>query len=263
MYPLSFQEIQELSQNYNPLINERALLDLLFRINSEAYSELNQKTAREYITSLLYSVYPNEATIKSAFINSILSKDKTSVSTFEFPVGNCRADLCKINNNSYAYEIKTDFDNLKRIEKQISNYRKVFEYTYVICSPRKVSDVEKTIDSDVGVIVYKMGSKKNYTFRIHRKSLKSDFIDPVEQLKALSTTELDTLSSAYGLKVNAPLVMLINHLGKECINKEFKKAIQHRYHDQWSFLIAHMHEICNIDYQYFYRTGVDPCCVYK
>ena len=54
---------------------------------------------------IILNYYPNEICIKSSFIKQILMNGKKHVTIFELPVGSSRADLCKINGESIAYEI--------------------------------------------------------------------------------------------------------------------------------------------------------------
>ena len=58
-------------------------------------------------------------------------KGKSHVTIFELPVGSSRADLCKINGTSVAYEIKTDLDNFNRLEKQIEDLEDDISYFVV------------------------------------------------------------------------------------------------------------------------------------
>ena len=104
---------------YSPLITDREIYDYL---NYIVPSQNIGDNPRKFINELLVHNYPNEIVIKSSFIKRYISDiKKKQVVFFEMPVNNSRVDLCRVNGKSIAYEIKTDFDSLTRIEKQISD----------------------------------------------------------------------------------------------------------------------------------------------
>ncbi len=262
MSSLTITEIQQLSKEYSPLKSERSLLDILYNINSAAYYTLNKTSVRDFITTTLYRNYPNEASLKSAFIDKKLARLGTSISIFEFPIGNSRVDLCSINGSSHAYEIKTDLDNFKRLDKQLSDYMRVFEYTYVICSNNKLHETTQTISPDVGIIYY-YHKNCNYFFHTYRKPQKSSSISPYVQLNALSTRELRNIKNNHHFDETADFEILVDRLGAQQINKEFKNAIKNRYQYQWFFLKKYKDEISNIDYQFFFKNCIEPSNVYQ
>ncbi|MBE5839682.1 MAG: sce7726 family protein [Butyrivibrio sp.] len=261
MNSLSFSEIQQLSKSYSPLKSESDLLDLLYSINSNAYYDLNKSSARTFITSILFKYYPNEASVKSAFINKRLVKS-SAISLFEFPVGNSRIDLCKINGTSHAYEIKTDLDNLNRLDKQLNDYKKVFEYIHIICSEKKLSEIIEKTDSTIGITYY---SHKNgdYHFYNYRNPQKSVALSSKIQLQALSSAEMSQIKLDNNLSKDSSIDDVIEALSNSQINKEFKKALKTRYQDQWFFLNKYMNDIPNIDYQFFFKNCIAPCKVYQ
>lgn len=259
---LSYSDIQQLYKEYSPLKSECSLLDILYKINKNAYYNLNNRSVRDFITSTLYSDYPNEASLKSAFINKKLARSSSSISIFEFPLGNSRVDLCKINRSSYAYEIKTDLDNFRRLDKQLYDYMQVFEYTSVICSNNKLQDTITAVPNGIGIIFYYHKSH-NYCFHTYREPKISPIISPHAQLKTLSVYELRKIKQKYCLEEGADNEALASKLSSHQINMEFKKAIQKRYQRQWFFLKRFKNEISNIDYQFFFKTCMKPSDVYQ
>lgn len=57
------------------------------------------------------------------------------------PVDSRRVDLVRVSDRSYAYEVKTEFDNLDKMAKQVGDYAKVFEYLTVVLHPRHLDGV--------------------------------------------------------------------------------------------------------------------------
>ena len=58
-----------------------------------------------------------------------------------------------INGTSHAYEIKTAFDSLDRLEGQLSDYRRCFDNVSVVSSNRHISKLLKELDDIVGLHV--------------------------------------------------------------------------------------------------------------
>ena len=60
------------------------------------------------------------------------------------PSGKARADLVAINGHVTAYEIKSDFDSLKRLSSQITEYDLNFERNYVVVGEKYVESIFST-----------------------------------------------------------------------------------------------------------------------
>ena len=120
------------------------------------------------IYDLLEEYYPNEFYIKKAFSMKYL---KNSNQIFEYPVGDCRADIINVGKDISCYEIKTKYDNLKRLKKQIYEYSQLFEYVYVVCSEDKYNKVKSIVPKHCGIIVFK--NRKNCAYNEMKKATKS------------------------------------------------------------------------------------------
>jgi len=68
---------------------------------------------------------------------------------------NRRADFIYADNHSHAYEIKSDFDTTLRLQAQISEYTKTFDYVSVLTTPRLLGDVRNEIPRRVGLLVFR------------------------------------------------------------------------------------------------------------
>lgn len=70
----------------------------------------------------------------------------------ELPIGNSKADFIMINGRGVVYEIKTDLDNLIRLEDQLKDYYKVFSYIYVVVGNKQLPHVKEFLkDQKVGI----------------------------------------------------------------------------------------------------------------
>ncbi|PTB33065.1 sce7726 family protein [Photobacterium phosphoreum] len=84
---------------------------------------------------LLCKHYPNEYVIKNTIANKILlgtHSMNTASMLSELRIGDNKADCVIINGISTCYEIKTQYDSLKRLPEQLATYTKSFDKTYVV-----------------------------------------------------------------------------------------------------------------------------------
>ena len=99
--------------------------------------------------------YRNEYYYKNTILNQLLIKKHDLYSTAaltELPVGDSKADFIMINGRGVVYEIKTDLDNLLRLENQIRDYYKVFSYVYVVVGNKQLPHVREFLrDKKVGI----------------------------------------------------------------------------------------------------------------
>lgn len=71
----------------------------------------------------------------------------------EFRALKSKADVVIVNGTSAAYEIKSERDNLDRLQAQVSDYRQVFGKVNVITGENHIDDVKNMIPSDVGIMM--------------------------------------------------------------------------------------------------------------
>ncbi len=99
--------------------------------------------------------YRNEYFFKNTILNQLLIKKHDIYNTAaltELPVGESKADFIMINGRGIVYEIKTDLDNLIRLENQIKDYYKVFSYVYVVVGKKQVKKVRELLQNQkVGI----------------------------------------------------------------------------------------------------------------
>jgi hypothetical protein len=109
----------------------------------------------KYIYNELSKQYRSEYVYKNTFINELLIKSygvKDTVAINEFRVGNSIADIVLFNGTSKAFEIKTELDSNKRLNGQLTDYRKIFKESYIVTHESLIDKYLKEDDS-VGLIV--------------------------------------------------------------------------------------------------------------
>lgn len=260
----TFKIAQTLFSSYSTLklnnILENNLADTLDATILNTYQNQN---AREIYNEIILKYYPNELSVKANFINQILFKSNNHVTIFELPIGGSRIDLCKLNGSSIAYEIKTDLDNLSRLNKQLNDYLEIFEKVFVICSSNKLTEIEKQIIPTCGIYTYTISKNGNYKFELYKHANFSKNLNSKKQLDILRKQELikNFTTNSLTLREDISLLILKEYSQKQ-INEIFKKVIKTRYKNQWDFLKNNRSLIYEIDYQWFFKNNINPSIIY-
>jgi len=262
----SFKDAQKLYAQYSTIENISVLHSKLKEtVDSSFLSTMSDKNIHEIYNRIIFNYYPNEICIKSSFIKQKLMKGKKHVTIFELPVGSSRADLCKINGTSVAYEIKTDLDNYSRLTKQITDYYQIFEEVYIICSERKVLNIVEIVPRKCGIYSYSKNNRGNYKFQLVRYALESNEISSIKQLNLVRKDEFKIyFNVASSLKERSEIIDYISlKYSSDSINQMFKIILKNRFQKQWDFLKQNHKNIYEIDYQWFYKNQIMPHRIYK
>lgn len=103
----------------------------------------------------LFKNYRSEYIYKNAIANKILLGKHSLNTAFmltEFRVADCKADIVVLNGTSNVYEIKSEFDSMDRLKRQIYAYSQVFDFIHVITSPSQITKVEACVPKSVGIM---------------------------------------------------------------------------------------------------------------
>lgn len=161
---LTKNQLSTLSQVFSPVIIRELLKfgysEKLFRIlrdcNLEEYTKnFNLTSLFEFSHEIMSKKYPNEYIYKNAIANKILLGKhnlNTSFMLTEFRANSSKVDCVVINGTLTVYEIKTELDNFNRLEKQIEDYKKVFEKIYVITAEKHLDKVDFLTKQGIGIM---------------------------------------------------------------------------------------------------------------
>lgn len=101
--------------------------------------------------------YRNEYYYKNTLLNKLLlgiHSPTTTTALTEVPVNKSKADFILINGKAVVYEIKTELDNLERLENQLQDYYKAFINVCVVTSESSYESVrKKLLGTNVGIYV--------------------------------------------------------------------------------------------------------------
>ena len=125
---------------------------------SSKYSNLKCTTYLELLKksySLISKYYRCEYVYKNELIKLLLKKYGTRNSVYfnEFKVGNSIADMVMFNGESKAFEIKTEYDTPRRLDKQMEDYKRFFDKCYLVVPESKLDGYAAAIESGTGIIV--------------------------------------------------------------------------------------------------------------
>lgn len=99
--------------------------------------------------------YRNEYFYKNTIFNQLLIERHNIYNTAalsELPIAESKADFVMINGRGVVYEIKTDLDNLSRLENQIKDYYQVFSYVYIVASNKHLGKIKEMFqNTKVGI----------------------------------------------------------------------------------------------------------------
>ena len=154
----------------------------------------SQKNNQELISEIyceLKNNYRNEYFYKNTLLNKLLlgvHSVNTSTALTEVAIARSKADFVLINGKAVVYEIKTELDNLERLNSQIEDYYKAFDHVAVVTYEKNVQQLQKmldNIDKPIGIYVlrkngnlgtvrkpqkYIMDLDKEIIFKILRKN---------------------------------------------------------------------------------------------
>lgn len=158
----------------------------------------NQRQIINEIYEVLNNEYRNEYYYKNTLLNKLLlgiHSPATTIALSEVPVGKSKADFILINGKAVVYEIKTELDNLDRLESQLVDYSKAFSNVCVVTSESSYKTVKKKLyGSNVGIYVL---TKRN-TISLRKESIE-DFsnINLNTIFKILRKNEYENIIKTY------------------------------------------------------------------
>jgi hypothetical protein len=138
----------------------------------------------------------NEREIKSSlnqFLNGTFSHEVESTIFDELRVagGGAIADMARVSDTLECFEIKSEFDSLKRLVQQGWYYGRVFDHIYLVCAPKHTGPATQLIPDWWGILeVTSPGEFKNI-----RHAKQNPDQDREALLELLSQQEAESLLS--------------------------------------------------------------------
>lgn len=191
-----------------------------------------------------------EQDIKIALIDWLYKKGMLSDATIinEMVVANWsrRADLAIANGHLQAFEIKSDFDSLKRLDGQLKIFNSRFEKVTIVCAPKFTCEVSKRVSSDVGVVEYQ-SNNRGVRFKIIQKGRVCSRLNKFVYLGFLLKSEIKDLLNQYEIAYSNELnrgclEVLASKLALNKIREFAITSIKNRYHATSNEFLSRLHD---------------------
>lgn len=240
-----------LARTYNVLLYADSLKSIVLKLlGRQDASEMSKLDLHYTINEALINNYSGELTFKSFLVQEFISKNV--IAAFEIRVNSSRIDFLTINGNTTSFEIKSQVDDLRKLEKQVGNYNQVFEYNYIVVDERHLSKALQILPENYGIWIYKHSKKE-----IARKASANSNLNSKAQLQLLTKKELLKYYQSNSIS------SIISSSGSESINKIFKECLKSRYNNRWSYIKENKNNILPIDYQFFFNKNISPRIIYQ
>lgn len=253
-YRLDQKSINLLAKQYNVLDYHLKLSNDLNKLfPKDSFNHLSKFELHQILNKTLLENHHGELVLKYKLFKQFINK-KRIIAAFEMKVNNSRLDFLTINGHSTSFEIKSQLDNLLKLDKQISDYILAFDYNYLIVDECHLEKVKKIAPDSFGLWTYGNGKYSKLKNATLNKEIKPEF-----QLDLLTKNELIQSFPRF----NGSKKEILKNLESDEINTRFKRTLKTRYRSRWQFLVNNSSQIMPMDVQFFFNTNVQPLYIYN
>lgn len=229
-------KIRSLSQiitpsNFKKIVRDNDYYPTFYRIKN--YTILDDYTTNLEVINLIYESllknYKNEYVFKNILTNKLLLKKyspKSAIALNEFKIGKSIADFVLVNGEACVYEIKTELDNLDKLDKQLNDYFQFADKVYIVTDSKHVNKLEEIYcNSKVGIIQL---SSRNALKTIKEAWANSDFKHEILFKTIRKKEYLEIIKEYFGFIPDVPNTMIFKEclkLAKEIDVKLFQKLV--------------------------------------
>lgn len=143
------ESLRSLSQiftrtNFNRIVRKNDYENTRARIKKHVIfpNSIDNLRLLQFVYKELLINYKSEYLYKNALLNKLLL-GKYSVNTTtvinEFKIGSSIADFVLLNGDANIFEIKTEFDSLEKLNKQLADYVKFASRVYIVSSSKFIN----------------------------------------------------------------------------------------------------------------------------
>ncbi|XWO14140.1 hypothetical protein HPDP_00857 [Candidatus Hepatincola sp. Pdp] len=157
---------------------------------------INVKKAKEIMVPLINYIKDNQAIFPCDLLALEVNYAKNSR----------RADCLIISKSTMtAIEIKSDGDNLYKLNNQIKDYKKSFDYTYVLTTPKHLNSIKQK--RGIGILLFKNQQITLIKPAIQQKELNKEYLlsmlgsdskNSIEDLSYIKTKVVNKLKKKFG-----------------------------------------------------------------
>ena len=249
-HTITEKSAMEIARSYSVLSSQKKLNEILTSVIKDIdLSSYSKFELHKLYNSIILNNYSSEQRIKGLLVDYFV--DEGVIVAFEIRTNESRLDFLRINGYSISYEIKSDVDNLVKLEKQVLHYSELFEFNNVVIGEKHLSKVREILPFEYGIFILENGKLFE-----KRKAKKNRNISSERQLKIFTKKEIHRF-----FKTDTKSVL--NLFSPKEINSIFKEMLKSRYSKKWGFLCQNRQNILPIDYQYFYHHNIAPNLIYR
>jgi len=156
-------KIRSLSQiispsNFKKIVREGDCHSTFYKIKK--YTTVTDSTTNLDAINIIYNSllksYKNEYVYKNILTNKLLLKKysiKNTIALNEFNIGKSIADFVLLNGEARIYEIKTELDNLEKLDKQVIDYCRFGNKVYIVTNSKHINKlIELYKTSTIGIV---------------------------------------------------------------------------------------------------------------
>ena len=187
--------------------------------------------------SLISRHYRCEYVYKNELIKLLLKEYGTRDSVYfnEFRVGNSIADMVMFNGESKAFEIKTEYDTPRRLDKQMEDYKRFFDKCYIVVPENKLDEYYSIAEPTTGIIIM-CQDNKSVALKEVRPAHQNERFEPEALMSCLRTEEYKSIASSLGVSLEGIAgydmytycYKVISHADSEELRKLFLREVKKR-----------------------------------
>ena len=149
--------------------------------------------------SLISKHYRCEYVYKNELIKLLLKKfgTKNSVYFSEFRVGNSIADIVMFNGESKAFEIKTEYDTPRRLNKQLEDYKCFFDKCFIVVPESRLEEYYNLVEDETGIITMRW-DKGHIVLQEVRNVKQNKRFEPSALMSCLRIKEYKSIALSLG-----------------------------------------------------------------
>ena len=244
-------KIRSLSQiispsNFKKIVREDDYYSTFYKLKK--YTTVSDSTTNLDVVNVIYNSllknYKNEYVYKNILTNKLLLKKyslKNTIALNEFNIGKSIADFVLLNGEARIYEIKTELDNLEKLDKQILDYCQFGDKVYIVTSSKHINKLIKLYhNSTIGIIELTSrnalktikeatNNKSSFNYEILFKTLrKQEYLELINEyfnfVPEVSNTRIfkECLALAKKIEVSLFQKMVVNKLKSRKISNPIK-----------------------------------------
>lgn len=144
--------------------NDEVFSSVIKRYVTEPNKKCNETLISEIYCELKHN-YRNEYFYKNTLLNKLLlgiHSVNTTTALTEISIANSKADFVLINGKAVVYEIKTELDNLDRINSQINDYYKGFDCVSVVTYEKNLEPLQRVLEKagrPIGIYILRQNER--------------------------------------------------------------------------------------------------------